>query len=88
MTSPTVARILAYVRDAFLNGDPQGELDERTPLLEWGVLNSLNMAQLLAFIREDLGVLVPATAISPANFKNIAGIAELVDTLRQREMSR
>ncbi|HET9172181.1 MAG TPA: hypothetical protein VFN97_22325 [Actinospica sp.] len=78
-------RITAFVRDTFLDGDPRGELDAGTPLLEWGVLNSLRMTQLLAFLREGLDetdrAKVPALQINAQNFKNIRTIAVLVDRL-------
>ncbi|MGV9880257.1 acyl carrier protein [Streptomyces sp. NPDC003006] len=77
----TAELITGYVKDTFLDGDEKGELDARTPLLEWGVLNSLNTARLLAFIRERLGVRVPPTAVSPESFKNIDNITALVVSL-------
>jgi clorobiocin biosynthesis protein CloN5 len=77
--------ISAFIRDTFLDGDPRGELEETTPLLEWGVLNSLRMTQLLAFLREGLPeterAKVPALQINAQNFKNVKTIAALVDRL-------
>jgi clorobiocin biosynthesis protein CloN5 len=79
------AHISAFIRDTFLDGDPRGELEETTPLLEWGVLNSLRMTQLLAFLREGLPeterAKVPALQINAQNFKNVKTIAALVDRL-------
>lgn len=79
------ARIIAFVRETFLDGDPRGELEPTTPLLEWGVLNSLRMTQLLAFLREGLDetdrAKVPALQINARNFKDVRTIAELVDRL-------
>jgi hypothetical protein len=79
------ARVIEFIRDAFLDGDPRGELDERTPLLEWGVLSSLKMTQLLVYLREGLDepdrVPVPALEISGPNFRTVRAIAELVDRL-------
>ena len=84
-TDEITAQITAFIRDTFLDGDPRGELDLKTPLLEWGVLSSLKMAQLLTFLREGLAepdrVKVPALEISAQNFKNIRTIAELVHRL-------
>lgn len=75
-------RITAFIRESFLDGDPRNELEEKTPLLEWGVLSSLKMTQLLVFLREGLDeadrVKVPALEINAQNFKNIRNIAELV----------
>jgi acyl carrier protein len=71
-------RILNYVRDEFLAGDPQHELKEESPLLEWGVLNSMNTAQLLAFIREEYGVFIPPIRMNARDMKNVRGITAMV----------
>lgn len=75
------ARIIGFVRERFLDGDPSGELDEHTPLLEWGVMNSLNIVQLMRFLREEMGVVVPPTEINPRNFGTIGAIGALVAEL-------
>lgn len=74
-------RILAFIAESFLDGDPKGELTESTPLLEWEVLNSMNSALLLNFLRERVGVDVPLSAINAANFRDVASISKLVSGL-------
>jgi clorobiocin biosynthesis protein CloN5 len=54
------------------------DLDSETPLLELGILNSLSMARMIAFIRERYGLFVPAEKIVGRNFKSLGQIAELV----------
>ncbi|MEV6694624.1 phosphopantetheine-binding protein [Micromonospora sp. NPDC051196] len=79
MTDDDVAgRITAFIKERFLDGDPRGELDERTPLLEWGVLNSLNTVVLLTFVRDELGVTVPPARINAQDLKNVQSIAGMV----------
>ncbi|MYS91679.1 MULTISPECIES: acyl carrier protein [Streptomyces] len=75
-------QISAFIRDRFLDGDPQGELEETTPLLELGVLNSLNTVVLLAHIREELGVAVPSLRINPSDLKSVRSIAAMVRELQ------
>jgi hypothetical protein len=74
-------RITTFISESFLDGDPKGELTESTPLLEWEVLNSMNSALLLNFLREQLRVDVPLSAINAANFRDIASISKLVSGL-------
>jgi len=74
-------RITTFISESFLDGDPKGELTESTPLLEWEVLNSMNSALLLNFLREQLRVDVPLSAINAANFRDIASISKLVSDL-------
>lgn len=74
-------RLLAFVRTRFLNGDPHHELDDQTPLLELGILDSLNTAVLLTFIKDELAVRVPHENINATNFATVASIAATVSTL-------
>ncbi|MFF2655621.1 acyl carrier protein [Streptomyces sp. NPDC058045] len=75
-------QIKTFIRVSFLDGDPKGELQNSTPLLEWGVLNSLNTVRLVAFIRDELGVKIPALDINGVNFKDVRSITELVAARR------
>lgn len=77
-TEEITERIMGFIRDKFLNGDPQGELDENTPLLTLGVINSLNVLQLVSFIRNELGVVVGSIEVNGDNFKNVRAITSLV----------
>ncbi|QTD96687.1 acyl carrier protein [Streptomyces cyanogenus] len=81
-TAPTEAevsqKLMDFIRDNFLSGDPNGELQKTTPLLEWGVLDSLKVAMLLNFLRGELGVTVPFEKMSGGNFKDINRISALV----------
>jgi len=73
-----VEALLNYLRSTFLQGDERNELDERTPLLEWGILTSMNTAVLLTHIRETFGTPVPPALINAANFRDVGSIADLV----------
>jgi acyl carrier protein len=73
-----VATITAFIRERFLSGDERQELTESTPLLEWGILDSLSTAVLLKFIREELGVTVPPMAVDAKNFRDVRSIATLI----------
>jgi clorobiocin biosynthesis protein CloN5 len=74
-------RLLEFVRARFLGGDPRGELDEQTPLLELGILDSLNTAVLLTFIKDELAVRVPHADINATNFATVTSIATTVSTI-------
>lgn len=82
MTNPEIsARLTTFLREEVLRGDQASELDESTPLLAWGILNSLNTARLLAFIREEFQVLVPAAEVNANNLADIRAIAAMVSGL-------
>lgn len=80
------ARIRSFIGENFLGGDQKGELSDTTPLLEWEVLNSINSALLLNFLREELNVNVPLAAINAANFWDIKSISTLVTGLMPLEV--
>lgn len=73
-----------FIRERFLDGDPKGELEEDTPLLAWGVLNSLNTVLLLNHIHDELGVKVPPSRIGARDLKSVRTIASVVRELAAR----
>lgn len=70
-----------YVRATFLGGDDDSALTSQSPLLEWGVLTSMNTALLLTHVREAYGVDVPPTAITAKHLRDTDSIAALVRDL-------
>jgi acyl carrier protein len=72
------AALVAFIRERFLDGDRSGELTEESPLLEWGILDSLKTAVLLTFIRDELGVMIPAVQVDARNFRDVRSIAAAV----------
>ena len=72
-----------YIRDEFLDGDSSAELTETSPLLDWGVLNSMNTARLITFAGERFGVNVPPQEVTPANFRDLGSITRMVIGLQE-----
>jgi acyl carrier protein len=75
--------IRAWIADRVLEGRDVGLTDD-TPLLEWGVINSLELVRLAQFVRETLGVEIPAQRMVAKNFRDLNAIAELVLELSQK----
>jgi acyl carrier protein len=69
--------ILEFIAGELLEQDA-GDLDQHTPLLEWGVLDSLNMVALLSFIESRFGVVIPDDDVVPQNFFTVAAIEALI----------
>jgi acyl carrier protein len=59
-----------FVVKELLDGRDTG-LDEHTPLLAWGVLDSLSVNVLISFTAEHLGIDVPPSEVTPANLKDL-----------------
>jgi len=68
------AQLLDFIRERFLDSDPNSDLNESTPLLEWGILNSMNTVILLNFIRDELKCPVSAASVNGQNFKDVNSI--------------
>jgi acyl carrier protein len=70
--------LTAYVRATFLDGDDDTALTPQSPLLEWGVLTSMNTALLLTHVRQTYGADVPPSAITAKHLRDVDSIAALV----------
>ncbi|MGW3569170.1 acyl carrier protein [Streptomyces sp. NPDC000941] len=75
--------LLGYVRNELVADPDLAEITPTTPLLAWGILDSIRTARLLAHLRDELGVLVPAAQLTGAHFKDVESITDLVLSLRQ-----
>jgi acyl carrier protein len=73
--------LIDFIRRSFLDGDAAGELSPATPLLEWGILTSLNTTVLLSYIRETWGITVPPQHITGRNLATVDAIAGLLVSL-------
>ncbi|GAA4466717.1 acyl carrier protein [Phytohabitans houttuyneae] len=67
-----------YVSTGLLGDENAADLTADTPLLELGVLNSVETARLVAYIRETFGVRLPPASMTAGNFRDLKAIATLV----------
>jgi len=77
-----IAPLCEHISASHLDGRAAVAAD--TPLLEWGVLDSLAFGDLLAFIEQRFQISVPLEEILPANFRSVEEIASLLERLRSR----
>ena len=69
-----------FVGSELLDGRSAG-LDEHTPLLEWGVIDSLSVAELLSFTSERFEIDVPQSDVTPENLKDLDSYVGLLTRL-------
>lgn len=81
MTDQVLDRIETFVRERFLDDSDDQSLTPTSPLLEWGILTSMNTAILLTYIRETFGVTVPPISITSGNFRDLQSITAMVEGL-------
>lgn len=82
MSQTVVAALVGFIQARLLDPDQHQPVDERTPLLELGVLDSLKVAMLLNFIRTELGVEIPQAQFSATTFRDACSIAAVVAAAR------
>jgi peptidyl carrier protein len=71
--------IREYIVCNHLDGEPG--LDRRTPLLEWGVIDSFALTDVLAFVEEEFEVVVPPSEMTPENLRDLETIGTLLARL-------
>jgi acyl carrier protein len=72
-----LSELKQFVASELLDGRDRG-LTEHTPLLEWGVIDSLSVAELLTFTSDRLGIDVPQTEVTPENLKDLDAYARML----------
>jgi acyl carrier protein len=66
-----------YIVYEILDGNDIG-LDGSTPLLEWGIINSMEIAKLIIFVQDQLGVRIPNDKIAAEYFINLIALTNLI----------
>jgi len=69
--------IRAYIASEFL-ADDDGELDDDLDLVESGIMDSLGLLRLVAFLEEGAGITVEADELDQERFRSVNAIAGLV----------
>ena len=72
------ARVRGYLTENFLYMRPDLVLAGDTPLLQGGVLDSMGIMELVAFLEEEFGVRVPDSDLTEENLGSIDGIVGFV----------
>ncbi|MFF2190654.1 acyl carrier protein [Streptomyces sp. NPDC058155] len=68
--------IKAFIEDKGLKG--QGTIESDTPLLEWGILDSLTLARLTAHVEARYGITVPSGVSFGERFRDLKSIVEFI----------
>jgi len=79
---------LATFIEKNLIGDDKTKVSDATPLIEDGIVDSMGLMQIVAFIEERTGLRVSDDDVTPDNFETVAAIGALVDRLQSRRAGR
>lgn len=70
--------ILGFIAVELLGDGVPPDLDERTPLLSSGLVDSLALEQLLWFVEDEFGVEFAGADLTAENFETVASIEGLL----------
>ena len=72
--------ILSYIKKEYLDDDEADEmtLDENTPLISSGIVDSFSMVSLKRFLEKKYGVMLPDEEATPQAFDTVTSIIALV----------
>ncbi len=79
----TEQQIEQFILNEVMMSKRGNRLDYDESLLDSGILDSLSLLRLIAFIQDELGVEVDVDEIVPDNFQTINAAARLVESKRQ-----
>jgi len=77
-----LARTRAYVQETFLYMRPGFVLGDQDSLLQRGVIDSMGVMELIAFLRDEFGIAVADEDITESNLGTMTDIARYVSTQR------
>jgi acyl carrier protein len=73
--------ILEYIKNEYIDEDEADEitLDENTPLISSGIVDSFSMVSLKRFLEKKYAIRIPDEEATPQAFDTVLSIVALVD---------
>ncbi len=68
-----------FIVDEIMLGDNQTRIDPNDSLISSGVLDSLALLRLIAFLEEQIGITVEDSEVIPENFETINDIKAFIN---------
>ncbi|MFD7027566.1 acyl carrier protein [Streptomyces sp. NPDC059917] len=72
--------VTRFIEDEVLKG--QGEVEGDTPLIEWGILDSLSVARLGGRLEKEFGVVILGDTSLGEKFRTVDAICAFVTEMR------
>lgn len=77
-----ISRVRSFIQENFLYMHSDFNLADDDRLLEKGVMDSMSIVEMIAFIENEFGVQAMEDEISEANFGSLTGIARYIGDKR------
>ncbi|MBK8230754.1 MAG: acyl carrier protein [Candidatus Eisenbacteria bacterium] len=75
-------KVLSFVKKEYLDEDDDTELDENSPLITSGIVDSFSMVSLKTFLERQYQIKIPDERASAEAFDTVAKIAAVVREIR------
>jgi acyl carrier protein len=75
--------ILEYIRNEYLDDEDGVEIDENTPLITSGIVDSFSMVSLKRFLEKKYAITIPDKEATPQAFDTVNSIIGLIHRFRQ-----
>ncbi len=72
-----------YIVENVLDGRDADELKLDSPLLEWGIIDSLTIVDLVEFVKARFSINLPSSELHPGNLETIRAFTALVERFRE-----
>lgn len=76
--------VLDYVKKEYLEEDDDRQINENTPLISGGIVDSFSMVSLKRFLEKKYSIRIPDADASPEAFDTVAKIAVLVQRFQNK----
>ena len=76
--------LLQFIRTELAGGAAPGSIDEKTQLIDSGVIDSMALMRLITFVEDRTGIRIPDDEVLPDNFQSVEEIESLVARLQSR----
>ncbi len=81
MSEETKKSIIDYVKKEYLEEEDEQEVDENTPLISSGIVDSFSMVSLKMFLEKKFGVKIPDEKATTKAFDSVNNIMDLLKEL-------
>jgi len=76
--------ILDYVIEEYLEDEDEEDIDENTPLISGGIVDSFSMVSLKRFLEKKYSIQIPDADATPQAFDTVNNIVELVKRFQEK----
>jgi acyl carrier protein len=76
--------LISFIQDEIV-GDERGiTVDANTKLIDGGLIDSMGLMQIIAFIEEQTAIRISDDEVMPENFETVGSMERLITRLRAR----